>query len=179
MKQVDLHLAIASRQGASREAIRLLGLASIQSTVADVDLQNLIGTQMTDIAVPFAVHCRRLIEMVASEGGESGGDALLGGLDGFVGHEPFPNNIRDAINQIVHSRTLRISFLAPSNPRLPPDSILGAMQEAALLHLETDRHARLTVPVRPMINAYFEHVQPGFDRTFGKRLNEWRVWDVL
>ena len=131
MKDVDLHLAVASRQGASREAVRLLGLASIQSTVAD------------------------------------------------AGHGPFPNRIRDAVNQMVHSTTLRISFLDASNPRVPRDQWVGSLQEAALLHMETDKRARLTVPVRPLINAYLEHVQTGFDKHFGARLNQWNIWAVI
>lgn len=179
MKSVDLHLALASRQGASREAVRLLGLASIQSTVADVDLQNSIGTQITDNVVPFAVHCRRMIDLVEGEGGRCGGDAPLDGLDEFAGHGPFPSRIRDAINQVVHSRTLRISFLDASNPRVPRDQWLGALQEAALLHMETDKRARLTVPVRLLINAYLEHVQAGFDKHFGPRLKQWDVWAVI
>jgi hypothetical protein len=83
-----------------------LGLSSIHTT--DQSLQQRIFGEAIEIAIPFAVHCRRLIELVRHRKTDFKIPLRCSlEIDERQKFEPCPRDFWVAVNALIHSRTIR------------------------------------------------------------------------
>lgn len=201
-KKVDVHLIVTALQLVRREAVRLLGFASIHTY--DQNMQQRVFGDALETVVPFAIHCRRLIELTKLD--TSAIDIEFKNsleIDGQGERASIPARLWDALNYVLHSRTVRGAFLkmreveaatqtdnawsmaareAVSN--LQGRGCLGSpgfnpWRYSLVLKCETDKNELATVPVLALAETYFDGVEPRVRNVFGDRISKWGIWDVL
>lgn len=200
-KTVDLHLVATAHLAAGREALRLLGLSWIHTT--DVELQGKIFSAVIDVAVPFASHCRRLIELTnirLSEDQRVPFHVELE-IDDEQKRAEYPTDLKSALDLILHSRTLKGAFArvrekeinATSKTLWTEAAVSAAIREhhgclgapgqnpwrySPILKIETDKRTKHSIPTVSLAMMYFEKVEPRTLKTFGGELSKWTFFDA-
>lgn len=114
--KIDVHLVIAARVAAGREALRLLGMSSIHAS--DQLIQQRVFGEAVEVAVPFAVHCRRLIELIRYR--KKSFKIPLQSSREFEPYNPKPRDFFVALNAIIHSRTIHGRFVSMREKEATP-----------------------------------------------------------
>ena len=200
-KKDDLHLVATAHLAAGREALRLLGLSWIHTT--DQELQQRIFAGVIDTVVPFASHCRRLIELANMRLGEDEHHefCVKVEIDGLSTRAELPKTLYKTCGMVLHSRTLKGAFAKIREKEFTGDKnsvwseaakkaaiseghdCLGvpgqnSWRYSPILKLETNNTEKRSVPAITLAQMYFDVVEPRTLKTFGAELSKWRFFDV-
>lgn len=146
-------------QAAFGEAINLLGCALPHPS--NYHFQGHLGQHTLSTAVRFAVHCRRWLELKSNSVNPNLCCALE--FDGDFAYAKYAHNLRDALNQIIHSDG---AFISKVQAKLKFES-KGATElqrrfylyenkyHVVILKIKTDKYEEIIVPLIVLLDAYF------------------------
>jgi len=152
-------------QQAEAAAARLWSFGSAPFPLANgVIIQRYIEQDVTDTAIAFAIHVRRLLDNMAVR-------------TNFMLNEPFRHwsparglskvvNLRDALNRIVHATEFEVGF-----ERLPDNAakIDGGAIGVIYLRTRTDQREDALIDVFALASCFFHQVLPILRPPSGQR----------